>query len=496
MATPRLPDRGSSNDRDGNMQHLVQQNLLEALRPILHQIGDLQQKVSMLDQDAHAKESILRAQGSTLEQHEQQWKSFGVEFAQAKTRMGLAQTATDLLTQRVNQQAEDVAVLVAGLQQEENKVRDLSARMKEAQQDSEAKQEQIRQLQLGASKTDAVLEQLTSATSKLGEAVQSAKSDCAGISSRLNQHGETTGRSLQALVSNTSHQFEEVRQSIDTLAQRYHGAEGRVAASCDAVRVLEERVQEKLDKFGADLKRIIGDMSSLTGEKAGEKETYVQGMVANMNMNQAIVVAFQRLDKVEGQADALQKETQDLSQDLGHKVGANLKEILALTDEVAKHEKALREADALLQRDSRRIDQHVQLHSQAKERIGSVEVNLKGMTETQSGMQSRLNAHAQDISRAQQRLQNHERKIDEADGRIEHVGKELSLTNSGMSKTAMRLDLAHEHLQGMGKGIQEAGKRILEGKEWKDVVRPTPRMLPSLPGSCESKRPPMDAWQP
>mmetsp|Transcript_67383 Transcript_67383/g.188022 ORF Transcript_67383/g.188022 Transcript_67383/m.188022 type:complete len:493 (-) Transcript_67383:63-1541(-) len=492
MATPRLPDRGSSNDRDGNMQHLVQQNLLEALRPILHQIGDLQQKVSMLDQDAHAKESILRAQGSTLEQHEQQWKSFGVEFAQAKTRMGLAQTATDLLTQRVNQQAEDVAVLVAGLQQEENKVRDLSARMKEAQQDSEAKQEQIRQLQLGASKTDAVLEQLTSATSKLGEAVQSAKSDCAGISSRLNQHGETTGRSLQALVSNTSHQFEEVRQSIDTLAQRYHGAEGRVAASCDAVCVLEERVQEKLDKFGADLGKVVGDMNTLTGEQ----ETYMKGMVENMNVSQAIVVAFQRLDKVEAGAEALLKEAHDTRQDLGRRVGANQKEVLTLADEVAKLEKAQKEADAQLQRDDRRIDQNMQLHSQAKERIGAVEVNLKGMTETQNNMQSKLSAHAQDISKAQQRLQENERRLDEADSKIDSVGKELSQTSSGVSKAAVRLDLAHEHLHGMGKGIQEAGKRILEGKEWKDVVRPTPRMLPSLPASSESKRAPIDAWLP
>jgi len=492
MATPRLPECGLPNERDESMQHVVQQNLLEMLRPILHQIGDLQQKVSMLDQDAQAKESILRTQGSTLEQHDQQWKSFSVEFAQAKTRMDLAQSAADVLTRRVNQQAEDVAVITAGLHQEENKVRDLSARMKEVQQDSEAKREHVRQLQLGASKTSAVLEQLTSTTSKLNEAVQCAKLDCAGISTRLSQHGETTGRSLEALASGTSHQLEEVRQSIDILAKRYHSAEGRVAESCDAVRVLEEGVREKINKFGADLGKVVGDMSSLTREQ----ETYMKGMVANMNVNQAIVVAFQRLDKVEAGAEALQKEMQDMSQDLGHKVGANYKEVLSHADEIAKLEKAQKEADTQLQRESRRIDQHVQLHSQAKDRIGSVEASLKSMTETQNGMESKLNAHAHDIGRAQQRLHDSERKIDEADSKIDSVGRELSLTSSGVSKAAVRLDLAHEHLHGMGKGIQEAGKRILEGKEWKDIVRPTSRMLPTLPGGCESKRTPVDAWQP
>merc|ERR1712083_405681 len=48
---------------------------------------------------------------------------------------------------------------------------------------------------------------------------------------------------------------------------------------------------------------------------------------------------------------------------------------------------------------------------------------------------------------------------------VQHLHGDLGTTKGGLEKTAVRLDLAHEYIHGMSRGLQETHKLSLAGQD-------------------------------
>lgn len=81
-----------------------------------------------------------------------------------------------------------------------------------------------------------------------------------------------------------------------------------------------------------------------------------------------------------------------------------------------------------------------------------------------------------------QRLQTSERRLDENSNRLHAVNKEVTSTSEEVSNMSGRVDIAHDYLHGLGKGLMAAHSQVVDGQEgmlpYKDKQSSS---LPALP---------------
>eukprot|EP00401_Gymnodinium_catenatum_P015680 CAMPEP_0117593204 /NCGR_PEP_ID=MMETSP0784-20121206/72502_1 /TAXON_ID=39447 /ORGANISM="" /LENGTH=482 /DNA_ID=CAMNT_0005395099 /DNA_START=43 /DNA_END=1491 /DNA_ORIENTATION=- len=469
----------SSSKESGAMQVFFQEHLLSLVRPVLQQVADIHSQVNTMEHDLRAKDAALASQGAKLEQHEQQLRTLAIDFAQAKT------------SRRLNQQSEDVAGIMKGLHQEEAKVADVVARMKDIQRDMDSLKPDIEKLQIDGSKTGATMDTLDADVAKLNDAVRNLNTDYNGITQhcdRMKSHVDTSNRQMESLASFCNLKHEEHKKYNDDLALRLETTEAKLMGLTGLVKLHDDR----LGSTGTEVERIRveqGRMKEALDHQVEVNEEQEESL-KQLNVKQAITMLFQRLDKQGEELTALAKdvrEDQATLKDVSHRCEELKPDIAKTAEDVERLEKKHNVMEHMLVKADRKLDQHGLAQAQLKEQVDVADADIRSLTDAQNVHLAKLENHARDINKTHARLSETERKLDTTGSQVTKLHGELAAANEGMSKTAVRLDLAHDYLHGMSKGIQDAHQRISIGNEatpFRTDIRPSPRKLPALPGSA------------
>lgn len=132
------------------------------------------------------------------------------------------------------------------------------------------------------------------------------------------------------------------------------------------------------------------------------------------------------------------------------------------------------------------IQQQADRHHMLKERVDVTETVIKGLDTRHKETHNKVESHWLELEKTNARLTGTCKNLDDTNANLSCVGNELGLlTKEVVTKLVPRLDLAHQYLQGVGQGIQEANQNITEGKE--GMIRPKKKAasntLPGLPGA-------------
>jgi chromosome segregation ATPase len=109
-------------------------------------------------------------------------------------------------------------------------------------------------------------------------------------------------------------------------------------------------------------------------------------------------------------------------------------------------------------------------------------LNLKELT---SQVELEKNEHKKTVAS----VDNAHADVGSTSEEIKLMSKDISDIQGALSKIAMRLELAHEYVQGLGKGFQDTHKRVTAGLD--GMVAPKTvsnrKMLPEIPGKLRSE---------
>lgn len=481
MADGGLPPGFTSNGNSIAMQLFFRQHLLELVRPVSESVSDLRQLVSKLSEDAQKRDKSVTSQGSTLGNHEEKLRELSLDLAQAKTRMGLVQSTSELLSRRVNQQGEAFAQATSAQRREESRLQDLAALVQGLQGNAVTDRDHVNELRVEARQTRGLVDELVGDRSKLTDAIQGLGSECSSISTRLTKQGESAQRSLAELSSSVARQVDDVRRGSEDLAKRLEHTREETTACLENVRLLEARMDRKIGELGAEQTRLSAEQETQT-KYFQEHEISMKGLMSTMNVQQAIVMAFERLDKAEREIGCIAQESRESRRSLSDKIYAFQKTVGSLPVEIARIDKEHKVFDIQVHKAVRRLDEQCHQHLVLKDRFNSIDGSLKSLTSSNSSILGKLEVHGRDVEKAQQGLNHHERTINETGLMVSSLAAEVSAAAVGMSKTAMRIDLAHDYLSGMGKGLQDAQTRVAEGRGGTDTLQ-NARMLSSQDAS-------------
>lgn len=109
--------------------------------------------------------------------------------------------------------------------------------------------------------------------------------------------------------------------------------------------------------------------------------------------------------------------------------------------------------------------------------------NLRDLDSSYKTAETRIDNHRVEIEKLEAYSSKTRKELGQTSSDVKSLYGDLGVTKGGLEETAMRLDLAHEYIYGMSKGLQETHKRSLAGQD--GMLQPRPgfnktRPLPSI----------------
>jgi len=98
-----------------------------------------------------------------------------------------------------------------------------------------------------------------------------------------------------------------------------------------------------------------------------------------------------------------------------------------------------------------------------RQRADVADSQLGGLTSLHKKAEAMLDFNTLEIEKTKAQQQQLVGGLDEAGRSIRGIGSELGATKSGLSGLRDRLDLAHEYIEGVGRGVQETHRHVVAG---------------------------------
>jgi len=117
-----------------------------------------------------------------------------------------------------------------------------------------------------------------------------------------------------------------------------------------------------------------------------------------------------------------------------------------------------------------------------RDRSDRSENNIQMLTLTQNDHVEKLELHKSKLDDGHYKAEQTIKELELTKTSVRNLHTVLGATNQTVSKHANRLDLAHEYITGLGKGVQETHRRVLSGHE--GMLQPKGelnRTLPTIP---------------
>jgi len=281
--------------------------------------------------------------------------------------------------------------------------------------------------------------ELVKSAQELKQADEASKAALKRINSQVEKHRRDAERTFL--------QIDDRSKNMELAVVEVQGIEEKAAKAIKAIRQDVDRNRIIIDQLmGEDGK--LGSMSATSGPKPSD----VQGRVNKME---------EMVGKLAGALSS------DKSGMLHH--FQQLRDTVALTSATAaknasdyEHlDKAIKSQDHRLYKVEQRCGLMEGRADKLKDQVERQDADFRNqLGNTQASLQSKLDTHAHEQAKTNERINQGSSRVDCLQNSLDNMKLELAGTNSAVGRLGQSLDLAHEYVQGMSKGLNDTPKRV------------------------------------
>jgi chromosome segregation ATPase len=488
-------DMSSSNigDDRGEMQSFVHRHLLSLLQPLTDHVRELTAQVNTMRGDLLDNVVRIDKKLAVFDGHDRRMSDLTADVAQANVKVGKMHTELSKETERVARSSRE-RTESAGAKTDAH-LQDMALRLAE--------------LQKACGPIDLALPKLERRVTEVAEFAANMCNDISTIKvSFEGMHHEHLGLSqrlelTKQLASDSASSLSEATYSLgrQQMEAKKHREElhGLVQENVDSIRELNQAQKTQIGRLEAaeavtkavqhgfnELKSSMGMMEE-TLNSAGENDDEERDAEVE-KIRAGVGTMIERMERLEGTVATVRVSHTELSDRVAviDTVAATETQRLSDTASLARDTTELQQILAAQVHDAqRRICSQEAGQEKLVERADLADADVRCMDATQKETLRTVAADKLEIDKTIARVQGNERALIDTNANLSHLATELGVAKEVVAKLVPRLELAHEYLQGVGKGFQEAHQCIAEGKD--GMFRPKKKiqatLLPGLPGS-------------
>lgn len=489
----------------------MQRFIREHMQGILAPFGE---HVSELDSKVQALQLQLNRVSTKADRHQQRLSEHDDEIGTLQHELSDLTPAMAGCKSELERMAQDIGALQVSKTAQQEKLdkcddrvdstRDSVQALRESLEDSDAS---LHKLQLKQWETTNIVErvsnvmeqvQVTNAT--LDAKMFSLAKGHQTTSDQLRQDIENVCEALKRQKKESSEVLSGLDQWIKDLRQSIQQNSDKLNDQAEAMReqgrIMEEHFQEQGQEHKEAMEKLAKTTRRPSVAAGGEplspmSPTSPDGGRRASQAQQEIVSLGARLNTAEDTLHQLQSDlARQISAGLPSRVDDLDKQVRKALDATEKHAESIGRTEEALKADKdrlMRVDQEVQgvtlKANHLDERAVLVEGKVDELVRSERDHRRKLEQHKDEmesLGERQQELRSSAKKIVAA---VQDVQGDVDQIKDKVGEHAAALELAHEYIQGVGRGFQDTHRQVLSGGN--GMLPPAsarePRMLPSLP---------------
>jgi len=470
------------------MQAFLQQHLTAILHPVAEHVQELQDAVRQLaaalhEADAKAEHIVHRAAGD-----EQALEDYKQEMAQALDAI------------RAELRPGDVAVLeghgdrIDDLEKRHAKTGTLAAkaeqRLEKAEQAIDALRKALHDSDAARHESDLKLWQTKLHAQSLEDALPSLWKKM-GLLEEGHQDLRSNVLQTRAMVDKLDVIVGQLpsKESVDTCLKAATAATKTIGTINERHQVLEQTIGTVRQDTAEQVRRLgpLEDRMEETLKKLNKLQEELQ--LIGVKSDEALPEAVLRLDRLDSGLAALQREMQI---EQGKALDQKLKDVTKQAQNTATELRQQGEVVAMLHTDAgesakqiadlaARLPPLETGQQKTGEQVTVLAAQLEDLGHVHTALEIGLAQQQTESEKAQFAIKRVNRDLDSACNTIKNLQEALDQTNDDISRVASHLDLAHDYLHGMSKGVQDTHQKVSLGHDGLLPPKTERRTLPSLP---------------
>jgi len=480
------------------MNVFVQQHLLNILKPLAENVRSLKEQVDSLRDDFLGRSVVIGNHSAQFRDHSEQMLQ--MKRAMDEVAAGASAHREDLsklLDIMAKASTDRFDSLQSKMEQDISELRAETGSLLQFRKASEAEAQRLAALvdKLGAKSTghDEYL-------AKLQESCDLNNHCFLGLSERLESVKSVANNSrdeLQRLKTTVSVNHQQQRDSATKMQRQLDAAEAKVQQSYEDTRSTSAKVKEMSAGFES-LSTTLADMEgNLHAEQLGSAEKTAMEAEKNAEVQKVAMEGKSALERLADRLSSMKEETTALTQQLHDKVSGEVQGLATRIDgceaRAESHALALKSMETSLASTREVLLEELMpsVKVQGKkvealiERADVTDAESRSLFIAQDEMRKSMEIDAEDLAEVKTRVGEVEEDIQAERAALQELNNKLAASEGRVSDIARHADLAHEFVQGFGKGLQDTYQEVVEGRSgmlmYKDTSKP--RNLPALPRS-------------
>mmetsp|Transcript_56826 Transcript_56826/g.122881 ORF Transcript_56826/g.122881 Transcript_56826/m.122881 type:complete len:505 (-) Transcript_56826:121-1635(-) len=270
--------------------------------------------------------------------------------------------------------------------------------------------------------------------------------------------------------------IQELEPALEKLELRIAEDAASLAANVANVEELERLVssiEEALELQGEDMAKAMtetGAEAKSIGDRLNRK---MEEGLSRLTKEFPIAVKKMVMELTQPLVDAIDGHSSDLDK--------QARDITNLSEVHKGHGELILRVD----RHSGQLDGRLSELSKQAEVAGA---QIKGLTASQKAAASRVEALEHELDKTNRGLQQAHSHLEAADSGASALSGDMTLLKEAWARVSARLDLAHDYVEGVGKGLQDAHRLVITGQEGMLPPRSNSRVraLPALEAALGS----------
>lgn len=455
--------RASISPKNGegaeSMQRFIQQHVLSILQPIAEHVRELQEETQQQAKDLAVTDAKVEKAHGRLDSHDQLIAALEEKIKSTKEDLARAQVEiVDLGRHQKVLEADGLATKDA-LGRAEGRLETTNSAVA-------ALQKSLEETDASAHKEQVKLSQ----TAKLAGRLES------GLAELRESHSGLCDRHLNLARGHqhTLQDCESAHQGLSRLAAKLQTqkteAEEAMAAALARTDNLEHHLAQLRGDVGTHSKAI--DFASDDVRRLSHNVGELQSRMKVLQVEDDSGAKMQsRLGKFE---EILAKVSRDLATELEKDNGGRLHELSLRVNRVvadaSRHGAEIRGLDATQARHDEQL-RGMELHTweletkgcKLRQRADAADSQLGSITSQQKQAALKLDMQTIALERTRAQQQQMTKEISDASTAVDSLGAEVGSARAGLLGVADRINLAHEYIEGVGRGFQDTHKHVLAG---------------------------------
>jgi len=479
LVTSFSPDPCDNGDED-MMQDFVRLHMISILQPFAAGVQELRDKVEQLTGDLYQGHEAGNRHESRLDRLEQQLLALQASTAEAREWQGKVQVELASARKEKNRLDGNHEMTKASLGKTKETIGDVSSSVEALQQLLKDSTDRIGNLERGLidseKKVTELLEARLNRQGKVCKDLGERQADISKLCEQAKTLAQNANASIKRLTnSSESHQQEDVN-SFASLREWVTNLESKLQ---DVARDLHQQSENTTSTY-----RDVQHLKTWTEQLVDVKQLHAQQLETISSLQaQSQQLERAEMDITQMKNDAItERQLQNVElNNLEQRIQQNLSDVIKWKDTQKAHYD-------LISSTGRRLSELESGQIQLTERSDTSERKLQSLDSWRHDATEKLASHESGLDSVRSDLLHTYEGIESASAGLRSLRSERCDDHELLEKLGSRLELCHKYFSGLGKGLQDTRRQIVNGDTGMLPSKTGGALLPAIPQSPRTAR--------